>query len=803
MQRLFYCIALWAMTTTLLFAQKKPNILLFEGKKQLDKGEKNILTWKVKNAPVIYLQNNLTGEKLQVQKEGTHGFIVEKDFSFTLIAENGTQQTKATFTGKVLKRIPIIHTFGGSESYYAGSNVLPFLHWRVSRAKYVFVDNSKAFLEMDSTIKINLDSTHTFRLVAVNEEGDTARAYHRIRLNTGTAKFGISDGTGAKGLVAGIDNNIIWEFAGASWVMIAQRGDTLPYKGSLSINPDTTEREFIYDFIVKYPNSISPTTYSYRDWISNSKIVFKTSTVRSLPNKEVKLDWNTRGLKDVKLIIGGEMIPNQPFAGSYKFKFYRDIVVTIEGTDLFGKTVFRSWTIRNIQRPFIRNTISYNEIKNDAKKRRIMIDIFEVNRDEFPKEVKMKLLVADSLGNFISGLAPPDLSLMEARRIFMEIIETGENGKSDYINNFKVREVTEKINTPYDIALCLDYSGSMQPYRAALESATAALLNSKDDADRFSVVRFTSDLFIDSDLKQSSEDLVQKWTKRKSIAYTGTALYAGADIALNTFDTTSSNQKVLFLLTDGQENSSFAHAGSGFAYNVQQIAEKARKMGVKIYPIGLGPGVNDKLLQDLAWLTDGKLLLGYEDKDIQGIYGELSKTFKNYYEITYTPKNRSEGKKTVFLKYNDNRKEIVAEAKFYLGDKFKIFENTGFVSAKNTKVGKQPLVNKQAVAFFDVNKDNLQPTFTASLDAIVTLLKQNPKATAEILGHTDLTGNDERNFDLSKRRAETVQAYLVSKGIDKARTTVKPLGAKEPIWAKEKEAWQAQENRRIEIILWE
>jgi hypothetical protein len=195
MKTILMHLALWAMATTSLLAQKKAEILSFEGKKQVKKGEQNTLTWKVKNATRIYLQNNITQEKQDVQKTGNYTFVVEKDFSFTLVVEHNTQKTEATLKGKVLKSLPIIHNFGGSESYYTNSKSLPFLNWRVSKAQYVLLDNSPPIFALDSTAYVKIDSTHKFTLTAIGEEGDTVRAYHQIKLNTGTASFGLVDGT--------------------------------------------------------------------------------------------------------------------------------------------------------------------------------------------------------------------------------------------------------------------------------------------------------------------------------------------------------------------------------------------------------------------------------------------------------------------------------------------------------------------------------------------------------------------------------------------------------------------------------
>jgi len=283
----------------------------------------------------------------------------------------------------------------------------------------------------------------------------------------------------------------------------------------------------------------------------------------------------------------------------------------------------------------------------------------------------------------------------------------------------------------------------------------------------------------------------------------GTALYAGADEALASFDSISSNQKVLFLLTDGQENSSLVHLASGRACSVQKLAQKARKLGVKIFPIGLGGGVNEKLLIDLVWLTDGKAIFRYESKDIEAMYKELSQNTKNYYEITYKTNHVEEGKQDVLLKYNNNRQVTTASTQYYIGDKFRLFEEQGFISPENKNIPKQAIVPKQAVALFDSNNAILNNNFTANIDAVVLPMKQNPQASVDVLGHTNLTGTDEKNTELSKNRAESVATYLINKGIDKTRINLKAMSSKNPIWKKEREEWQAKENRRVEVSVWE
>jgi OOP family OmpA-OmpF porin len=71
---------------------------------------------------------------------------------------------------------------------------------------------------------------------------------------------------------------------------------------------------------------------------------------------------------------------------------------------------------------------------------------------------------------------------------------------------------------------------------------------------------------------------------------------------------------------------------------------------------------------------------------------------------------------------------------------------------------------------FDTNKDTLKPESFPVLDAVFVLLKEHPEIKRiRVEGHTDSQGSMALNMDLSRRRAQTVLHYLVSKGIDPTR----------------------------------
>lgn len=101
---------------------------------------------------------------------------------------------------------------------------------------------------------------------------------------------------------------------------------------------------------------------------------------------------------------------------------------------------------------------------------------------------------------------------------------------------------------------------------------------------------------------------------------------------------------------------------------------------------------------------------------------------------------------------------------------------------------------------FDRGKETIRPISTPTLDAAAKVLAEYPTLRVQISGHTDTDGDRETNVDLSKRRAESVKAYFVTKGLDASRIETRGAGPDEPI-ADNKTAAGKQKNRRIEFKL--
>ncbi len=122
------------------------------------------------------------------------------------------------------------------------------------------------------------------------------------------------------------------------------------------------------------------------------------------------------------------------------------------------------------------------------------------------------------------------------------------------------------------------------------------------------------------------------------------------------------------------------------------------------------------------------------------------------------------------------------------------------LSDLKTKQTKRGLVITLGDVLFEVDKANLKPGATRTLDQLAQALGDDPDARIQIEGHTDSTGSRAHNMALSRDRAESVKSYLVDHGISGARITTRGLGPDYPV-ATNKTAAGRQQNRRVEVIV--
>jgi len=101
---------------------------------------------------------------------------------------------------------------------------------------------------------------------------------------------------------------------------------------------------------------------------------------------------------------------------------------------------------------------------------------------------------------------------------------------------------------------------------------------------------------------------------------------------------------------------------------------------------------------------------------------------------------------------------------------------------------------------FATGKSDILPGAQGSLNEVADALKSQPEHHFTVEGHTDSTGSDPVNRDLSARRANAVRDYLVVHGVSADAITAEGMGSSRPV-ADNKTTEGRAMNRRVEIIV--
>jgi outer membrane protein OmpA-like peptidoglycan-associated protein len=117
-----------------------------------------------------------------------------------------------------------------------------------------------------------------------------------------------------------------------------------------------------------------------------------------------------------------------------------------------------------------------------------------------------------------------------------------------------------------------------------------------------------------------------------------------------------------------------------------------------------------------------------------------------------------------------------------------------------TRVGQQIILNMPSNITFAVDKATIQPQFNETLVSVGLVLQKFNKTVVDVYGHTDSSGSDDYNQDLSQRRAVAVATVLANQGVDQRRFFIEGRGESDPIASNSNESGRSQ-NRRVEIQL--
>lgn len=117
------------------------------------------------------------------------------------------------------------------------------------------------------------------------------------------------------------------------------------------------------------------------------------------------------------------------------------------------------------------------------------------------------------------------------------------------------------------------------------------------------------------------------------------------------------------------------------------------------------------------------------------------------------------------------------------------------------RVGEGIKITFDSGLMFDVNKSELNANSMENLAELSETLKKYEDTNVLVEGHTDASGSDEYNLELSKERAYSVEDYLTELGVEKSRLETMGYGESQPIATNETEEGK-QQNRRVEVAIY-
>lgn len=409
---------------------------------------------------------------------------------------------------------------------------------------------------------------------------------------------------------------------------------------------------------------------------------------------------------------------------------------------------------------------------------KLIFDIWRLETDDYPEEIRLYTRVYDSLGMFVTNMADPyrkDTTIKYFTSI-TEYLGSIYNKKVAPVDSFKVREFGANDSIPYNIVLNVDYSGSMSAVMDAIFEGTELFVRMKFPYDQISLTSFNKYYDIKVPFSRDTGDILKLYRIKREQNYglfsgmydammSGMAMFKGTDPDV---------PRVLVSFTDGDDNYS--------TNTVYSVIDTAIKHKIHLFTVAFGYSKDDNL-REIAKYTGGKFYKAYSKEDLIAIFRDIYMSLRYYYLVSYKPP-KYWGHHDTYPTVNVPGREdtLVTHGEY---------DMTGKGGWNVGDVFERPIL-------FDFDKDSVKTESFYIIDEIVDVMMTMPNLKLEIQGHTDNVGTIDYNQNLSERRARAVYVEIVRRGIDPSRLRFRGFGMSRPKVANDNEANRAM-NRRTEF----
>ncbi len=183
--------------------------------------------------------------------------------------------------------------------------------------------------------------------------------------------------------------------------------------------------------------------------------------------------------------------------------------------------------------------------------------------------------------------------------------------------------------------------------------------------------------------------------------------------------------------------------------------------------------------------------------------GDISIVELSKFDTIYSTKNK-DNFITCLPTQKNYALNIIKKGYLFYSEHFMLHNLSDTINSYKSKIYIKPIEKNYTInlknTFFETNSYKIASTSYVELNKLAEFLKENPTVEIEIAGHTDTQGSYEHNMDLSKKRAEAIKKFLITKKIKPERMTAIGYGYSKPI-ADNKTKSGRKLNRRTEIII--
>ena len=271
--------------------------------------------------------------------------------------------------------------------------------------------------------------------------------------------------------------------------------------------------------------------------------------------------------------------------------------------------------------------------------------------------VNLMIAVSDGQGRPVTGLTGADFTVREG----------GEPQKVEFAGSEE---------TPFNIAMLLDMSGSARQDRAHLQAAVESLVRMAGERDRVAVYALSSGLFhVISPLEADRSVLFEEAKRLPEIAG-ASPLYDAITLAYaRELWAREGERNALIVISDGLDNQvSKQEAPSSVKFS--KLVKAAEEMNALIYPVFLRSAerFNPKFasearenMEKLAQASGGRLFTALSVEDLAPVFPEIEAELRSVYAVAYYPKNQNfDGNwRKVEIKIDRNRVNVRARPGYY------------------------------------------------------------------------------------------------------------------------------------------